>query len=140
MVTNILRDAGLLHYAARFEEEGVTADMLGSLSESDLKELGVNKLGHRRAILQLARKPPQQKQVRSCGVRSGTWLDCLRLECDRGVAAQWTTQEVGPKDSRVPMAGFVVLDESELLRLVCPRARTFKSFCSKCHQFCFVFA
>jgi hypothetical protein len=45
-----LRSAGLAKYAARFEEEEITLDVLPHLTESDLTALGLP-IGPRRALL-----------------------------------------------------------------------------------------
>ena len=46
-----LRNLGLAQYAQAFAENDVDFDVLGGLTEADLKELGVASLGHRKRLL-----------------------------------------------------------------------------------------
>lgn len=46
-----LASLGLSQYAAAFEEQQVDGDLLASLSDDDLRELGVAALGHRKRLL-----------------------------------------------------------------------------------------
>ena len=46
-----LRSLGLERYEAAFRENEITKKVLPSLTAEDLKELGVNALGHRRMLL-----------------------------------------------------------------------------------------
>jgi class 3 adenylate cyclase len=46
-----LRSLGLERYEAAFRENEITEKVLPSLTAEDLKELGVNALGHRRILL-----------------------------------------------------------------------------------------
>ncbi len=46
-----LRGLGLKKYEAAFRENEITEKVLPSLTPEDLKELGVNALGHRRMLL-----------------------------------------------------------------------------------------
>jgi hypothetical protein len=46
-----LRSLGLERYEAAFRENEITEKVLPSLTAEDLKELGVNALGHRRVLL-----------------------------------------------------------------------------------------
>ncbi len=50
-----LESLDLGHYTAAFEGADVTPDLCGTLSDDDLKELGVASLGHRRTLLTKAR-------------------------------------------------------------------------------------
>lgn len=50
-LTSILKTEGLDHLLAYFTEQGVTDSILGDLSDSDLKDLGVEKLGERKRLL-----------------------------------------------------------------------------------------
>ncbi len=47
-----LKSFGLREYAEAFAENAVTFDLLNKLTEQDLKELGVSKLGHRKRLLE----------------------------------------------------------------------------------------
>ena len=49
--SDLLVQLGLQEYAIAFEDNAIDADSLASLTDSDLKELGVTKLGHRKKIL-----------------------------------------------------------------------------------------
>ncbi len=46
-----LRNLGLAQYAEAFAENDIDFDVLGGLSEADLRELGVASLGHRKRLL-----------------------------------------------------------------------------------------
>ncbi|MEO1091161.1 MAG: AAA family ATPase [Pseudomonadota bacterium] len=46
-----LRDLGLGEYAETFRDNDVTGDLLATLDADDLRDLGVDKVGHRRRIL-----------------------------------------------------------------------------------------
>jgi len=50
-VTEWLKGLGLDQYASTFEKNAVEFDLLPELSETDLKEMGVDALGHRKKIL-----------------------------------------------------------------------------------------
>ncbi len=50
-VTQWLQSLGLAEYAPAFVEQGMGVDLLGELSDADLKELGVAMLGHRKRLL-----------------------------------------------------------------------------------------
>ena len=50
--TELLNSLGLAEYIQAFEENAIDAESLLSLSDADLKELGVAKLGHRKKILE----------------------------------------------------------------------------------------
>ena len=134
MIGESLEKIGLEKYSKRFEEQGVTTvTMLEILSDEDLKKIGVNKLRHRRMIMQLAEKHHATKAKERRKFKEA-WVSRLRKECDRGINAKWDSREVGTKESKKLTDGFSVLAETELLESVCPRGRTFKSFCSKLHQ------
>jgi SAM domain (Sterile alpha motif) len=47
-----LRSLGLGKYEAAFRENEITARVLPSLTQEDLKEIGVGPVGHRRIILE----------------------------------------------------------------------------------------
>ncbi|XP_064388717.1 protein bicaudal C homolog 1-B-like isoform X2 [Halichondria panicea] len=49
-ISSLLQQLGLEHYQERFEEEELDFDTFLTMSESDLKEIGVNTLGARRKI------------------------------------------------------------------------------------------
>jgi class 3 adenylate cyclase len=51
-VLDWLRMLGLGQYQAAFRENDVSADLVPSLTAQDLKELGVNSVGHRRLLLE----------------------------------------------------------------------------------------
>lgn len=69
-ITGWLNDLGLVKYADHFAQADVDLDLLQHLNDSDLKELGITSLGHRRKILnaltgKTARKvDPQQAERR----------------------------------------------------------------------------
>jgi hypothetical protein len=46
-----LEKLGLGQYAQRFAENNIDFDILGDLTDQDLKEIGVTSLGHRRKLL-----------------------------------------------------------------------------------------
>ena len=46
----LLQRLGLEHYQQRFEEEEVDFDTFLTMSESDLKEMGINTVGARRKL------------------------------------------------------------------------------------------
>jgi formylglycine-generating enzyme required for sulfatase activity len=50
-LTSILTAEGLDHLLSNFTDQGVTDAILGDLSDSDLKDLGVDKLGERKRLL-----------------------------------------------------------------------------------------
>jgi len=47
-----LRALGLERYEATFRENGVSVDLLPSLTPEDLKDLGITAVGHRRRLLE----------------------------------------------------------------------------------------
>ena len=49
-IPTLLKQLGLEHYQERFEEEELDFDTFLTMTESDLKEIGVNTLGARRKI------------------------------------------------------------------------------------------
>ena len=51
-ISEWLRTLGLEQYAAAFRQNDISPDLLPTLSDEDLKELGVASLGHRRRLLQ----------------------------------------------------------------------------------------
>ena len=51
-VLDWLRMLGLGQYQTAFRENDVSADLVPSLTAQDLKELGVNSVGHRRLLLE----------------------------------------------------------------------------------------
>lgn len=50
-VAKLLSSAGLSEFAAVFEENEVTADILPEITEADLKDLGIKKLGARKRLM-----------------------------------------------------------------------------------------
>ena len=54
-----LNSLGLGEYVAAFEENAIDEESLRSLTDADLKELGVAKLGHRKKILEALAAPQQ---------------------------------------------------------------------------------
>ncbi len=50
-ITNWLRGLGLEQYASAFHDNAIDAEVLRELTADDLKELGVNLVGHRRRLL-----------------------------------------------------------------------------------------
>src|SRR6266481_6339170 len=61
-ITNWLRGLGLEQYASAFRDNAVDGEVLRELTADDLKDLGVNLVGHRRkllaAIAALGAEPP----------------------------------------------------------------------------------
>ena len=51
-VADWLRALGLERYEAAFRENDVDAELLPGLTDNDLKDIGVNSLGHRRRLLE----------------------------------------------------------------------------------------
>lgn len=45
-------DSSVAHYAECFEEAGITGRLLMMLTNNDLEEIGVTKLGHQEILLQ----------------------------------------------------------------------------------------
>jgi class 3 adenylate cyclase len=52
VVADWLRALGLERYEAAFRENDVDAELLLGLTDNDLKDIGVNSLGHRRRLLE----------------------------------------------------------------------------------------
>ena len=50
-IINWLRGLGLEQYASAFHDNAIDAEVLRELTADDLKELGVNLVGHRRKLL-----------------------------------------------------------------------------------------
>src|SRR5687767_5567336 len=50
-ITNWLRGLGLEQYASAFDDNAIDAGVLPELTADDLKDLGVNLVGHRRKLL-----------------------------------------------------------------------------------------
>jgi class 3 adenylate cyclase len=50
-ITNWLRGLGLEQYASAFRDHAIDAEVLSELTADDLKDLGVNLVGHRRKLL-----------------------------------------------------------------------------------------
>src|SRR3954447_13541323 len=61
-----LGELGLAQYAAAFQENAVTLDILPNVTAEDLKEIGVAAVGHRRRLLQAI----AEMSAASGGVRS----------------------------------------------------------------------
>jgi hypothetical protein len=58
-ITNWLRGLGLGQYASAFRDNAIDAEVLRELTAEDLKDLGVNLVGHRRKLLAaIATLPP----------------------------------------------------------------------------------
>ena len=49
-IPTLLKQLGLEHYEERFEEQEIDFDTFLTMTEADLKEIGVNTLGARRKI------------------------------------------------------------------------------------------
>jgi hypothetical protein len=49
-IADWLRSLGLERYEATFRENDVTAELLPRLTTDDLKDLGINSVGHRRQL------------------------------------------------------------------------------------------
>lgn len=56
-IESLLNELELDEYLAVFEKNGITIDNLDSLTEDDLKSIGVDVLGHRKSILKAAQAP-----------------------------------------------------------------------------------
>ena len=50
-ITNWLRGLGLEQYASAFHDNAIDAEVVSDLTADDLKDLGVNLVGHRRKLL-----------------------------------------------------------------------------------------
>src|SRR5215471_7265832 len=50
-ITDWLRGLGLEQYASAFHDNAIDAEILRELTADDLKDLGVNLVGHRRKLL-----------------------------------------------------------------------------------------
>ena len=46
-ITNWLRELGLEQYASAFHDNAIDPEVLHELTADDLKDLGVNRVGHR---------------------------------------------------------------------------------------------
>ena len=57
-ITNWLRGLGLEQYASAFHDNAIDDEVLRELTADDLKDLGVNLVGHRRKMLTLRRPRP----------------------------------------------------------------------------------
>ncbi|KAH3766375.1 Src tyrosine kinase 2 [Pelomyxa schiedti] len=69
------------NYGRRFEEEEVTLKVLWTLTDSDLRELGVTKMGHRKLIsIAAERLRPSDSKL---GSVSSPYCSCSRKERDR---------------------------------------------------------
>ena len=53
---NLLRRHGMLQYARSFKQNDVEMDIIGELTDADLREIGVASLGHRRRLLKVFRE------------------------------------------------------------------------------------
>ena len=53
---NLLRRHGMLQYALSFKKNDVEMDIIGELTDTDLHEIGVSSLGHRRRLLKVFRE------------------------------------------------------------------------------------
>lgn len=62
-VARILNAAGLAEYRKLFEANHIDDFMFAKLSDSDLKDIGIKSLGHRRLILAAIAESDQQKSV-----------------------------------------------------------------------------
>jgi hypothetical protein len=62
--SEFLTSLGLDQYQASFEENGIDVDVLVELEESDLKDLGVKLLGHRKKLMRAIRlMGPSSKEI-----------------------------------------------------------------------------
>ena len=59
-VARFLEGLGLSEYLQAFLENEIGYDLLSTLTDADLRELGVKALGHRKRILQAAAQLPRQ--------------------------------------------------------------------------------
>ena len=50
-ISDWLRELGLEQYASAFDDNAIDAEILRELTADDLKDLGVNLVGHRRKLL-----------------------------------------------------------------------------------------
>ena len=60
-LTEFLTALGLEQYVSQFEANDITLDVLPELASSDLKDLAVEALGHRKAILAAAKEINAEK-------------------------------------------------------------------------------
>ena len=72
-VRDFLQKLGLLQYEAAFRDNGIDLRVLPKLTAEDLKDLGVNMIGHRRLLLDAIaalRNPPSAPVRTSPGCRT----------------------------------------------------------------------
>jgi class 3 adenylate cyclase/predicted ATPase len=62
-IADWLKKLGLGQYAERFAENDIDFDILGDLTDQDLKEIGVTSLGHRRKLLRAIANPKGVEQI-----------------------------------------------------------------------------
>jgi len=63
-ISEFLAEIGLEQYTAVFEENGIEVDILPELEESDLPDLGIKLLGHRKKLMKAIRlQGPSSKEV-----------------------------------------------------------------------------
>ncbi|MGC2078230.1 MAG: adenylate/guanylate cyclase domain-containing protein, partial [Xanthobacteraceae bacterium] len=62
-IADWLEKLGLGQYAQRFAENDIDFDILGDLTDPDLKEIGVTSLGHRRKLLRAIANLKGVKQI-----------------------------------------------------------------------------
>jgi hypothetical protein len=56
-VNDFLSRIGLGQYAEVFRQNAITSDLLGSLTDADLRELSISSMGHRKHILRALQGP-----------------------------------------------------------------------------------
>ena len=87
-ITNWLRGLGLEQYASAFEDNAIDAGVLPELTADDLKDLGVNLVGHRRKLL--AAIAALRDQASPAETRSASAPSLPLIPNDAGPKSMWT--------------------------------------------------
>ena len=70
-----LSQRGLQEYVPQFEANHITVDSLPSLTDADLKEIGVTSLGHRKTILSaMAEDDAEKEKGIEIELKDGVWV------------------------------------------------------------------
>jgi class 3 adenylate cyclase len=125
-VTNWLRGLGLEQYATAFQENAIDAEILCDLTADDLKDLGVNLVGHRRKLLaaiarlrgpasSIAPTPPGESPALGADAEIGTSAERRQLTvmfCDL-VGSTALATHLDPEDLREVIGAYhaAVADE-----------------------------
>src|SRR6516165_8784683 len=116
-ITNWLRGLGLEQYASAFHDNAIDAEVLRELTADDLKDLGINLVGHRRKLL--AAIAPLRSDLPSSGTPitstepvqpgvEGGQAECRQLTvmfCDLAGSTALSTR-LDPEDLREVIAAY----------------------------------